>query len=134
MQEFTSKTEFNFGGGSRSLKKDCSNSMQCCRQKCVVDDRCSKREIPLLLSKESMKTADSKINFVNDRINVFGKDIQLHFTASRHYAIPLNETNINLKTSLEDSNFVEVLLTIEQKSKRKRSILQVSYTNSLDIL
>ena len=81
-----------------------------------------------------MKAADSKINFVNDRINVFGKDIHSHFTTSRHYAIPLNETNINLKTSLEDSIFVEVLLTIEQKSKRKRSILQVSYINSLDIL
>ena len=67
-----------------------------------------KSEIPLLLSKESMNAAESKIDFVNDRINVFGKDIHLHFTTSGYYAIPLNETNLNLKTSsLEDLNFVE---------------------------
>ena len=67
-----------------------------------------KSEIPLLLSKESMNAAESKIDFVNDRINMFGKDIHLHFTTSGYYAIPLNETNLNLKmSSLEDSNFVE---------------------------
>ena len=58
-----------------------------------------KCEIPLLLSKESMKVADSKIDFVNDRINMFGKDIHLHFTTKEHCAIPLNETNLNLKAS-----------------------------------
>ena len=73
-----------------------------------------KKEIPLLLSKESMKGAESKIDFVNDRIDMFDKDILLHFTTSGHYAIPLNETNLKLKTSsLKDSNFVEVLLTID---------------------
>ena len=43
-----------------------------------------------------------------------------------YYAIPLNETNLNLKTSsLEDLNFVEVLLTIdniEEKSKKEKYI------------
>ena len=85
-----------------------------------------KSEIPLLLSKESMKAAESKIDFVNDTINIFGKDIHLHFTNSGHYAIALNETNLNLKTSLlEDLNFVEVLLTIEnieEKSKKEKYI------------
>ena len=47
-----------------------------------------KSEIPLLLSKESMKAAESKIDFVNDTINISGKDIHLHFTTSGHYAIP----------------------------------------------
>ena len=48
---------------------------------------------------------------------MFGKDIHLYFTTSGHYVFPLNETNVNLKTSLEYSNFVKVLiaLTIEEK-------------------
>ena len=46
-----------------------------------------KSEIPLLLRKESMKAAESKVDFVNDRINMFGKDIHLHFTTSGHYAM-----------------------------------------------
>ena len=73
-----------------------------------------------------MNAAESKIDFVNDRINMFGKDIHLHFTTSGHYAIPLNETNLNIKTSsLDDSNFVEVLLTIdsiEEKSKKGKEV------------
>ena len=78
-----------------------------------------KSEIPLLLCKESMKAAESKIHFVNDRINMFGKDIHLHFTTRGHYDIPLNETNLNLTTSsLEDLNFVEVLLTIDNNEEK----------------
>ena len=64
---------------------------------------------------------------VNDRINMFGKDIHLHFTTSEHYTTPINETNLNLKTSsLEDSNFVEVLLTIdniEEKSEKEKKCI-----------
>ena len=101
--------------------------MQYCRQKCVTEDSEIKSEIHLLLSKESMKAAESKIHFVNDRINMFGKDIHLHFTTSGHYDIPLNETNLNLKTSsLEDLNFVEVLLTIdntEEKSNMEKKYI-----------
>ena len=86
-----------------------------------------KSEIPLLLCKESMKAAESKIHFVNDRINMFGKDIHLHFTTRGHYDIPLNETNLNLTTSsLEDLNFVEVLLTIdntEEKSNMEKKYI-----------
>ena len=79
-----------------------------------------KREIPLL-SKESMKTTESKNYFVNDRINMFGKNIHLHFTTSGHHTIPLNEINLNLEvSSLEDSKFVEVLLTIDNTAKKSK--------------
>ena len=58
---------------------------------------------------------------------MFGKDILLHFTATGFYAIPLNETNLNLnRSSLEDSNFVKVLLTIdniEEKSKKGKKCI-----------
>ena len=40
-----------------------------------------------------MKAAESKIDFVNDRINMFGKDIRVHLTTSGHYAILMNEIN-----------------------------------------
>ena len=32
-------------------------------------------DLPLLLSKEAMKTARAKLDFVNDKINILGKDI-----------------------------------------------------------
>ena len=63
-------------------------------------------EIPLLLSKESMKAANTKLDFVSDSVNMYGKDITLNLTANGHYCIPisakqslLNKTeNPNAKT------------------------------------
>ena len=49
-------------------------------------------QIPLLLSKESMKCVDTKIDFLEDKINIFGKDISLHFAFSSHYAILPNDS------------------------------------------
>ena len=70
-----------------------------------------------------MKAPDSKIDFLNDSINIFGNDIHLRVTTSGYYAITLNEINLNLKTSsLEDLNFVEKLIDhwqFEEKSKKE---------------
>ena len=124
------QTEFKFGDGKivaseKSVVIPCNIAGKNVSLKTDV----VKSEIPLLLSKESMKAAESKIDFVNDRINIFGKDIHLHFTTSGHYAIPLNETNLYLKTpSVEDSNFDEVLLTIdntEEKSKKEKKYIAI---------
>ena len=111
-------------------------------------------EITLLLSKESKRLQIlqsfvqakskkkihtlSKIDFANDRIYILGKEILLHFGTSEHYAILLNNINLNLKTSsLEDSKFVEVLLITDnngEKKWKKKNTLQINYINSLDIL
>ena len=128
IQEFTSETEFKFGDGKAvASEKSVVIPYNIAGKNLSLKTDVVKSEIPLLLSKESMKAAESKIDFVNDRINMFGKDIHLHFTSRGHYAIPLIETNLNLKTSsLEDPNFVEVPLTIdniEEKSKMEKKYI-----------
>ena len=76
-----------------------------------------KSEIPLLLSKESMKKAGTKIDFVKDKIIIFGKEISLQFTSSGHYSIPLHDYHKDLKLSIDESKFTEVLLTIDNIEK-----------------
>ena len=66
-------------------------------------------EIPLLLSKKSMKCAGPKIDFLQDKVSIFGKDISLQFTSN--YAIPLNDSYED-SAFLDDSRFIEVFLTI----------------------
>ena len=48
--------------------------------------------IPLLLSKQSMKKAGMKLNLVNDTAVVFGNEIKLTNTASGHYSVPIYRT------------------------------------------
>ena len=52
--------------------------------------------LPLLLSQNSMRKADTKIDFSSDKANMFGTEIDLTFTQSGHYFIPLIEENINV--------------------------------------
>ena len=46
-------------------------------------------DLALLLSKESIKKADTQINFNNDEVTTLGQKLKLKFTISGHYAIPL---------------------------------------------
>ena len=68
-------------------------------------------KIPLPLSKESMKCVGTKIDFLEDKVNIFGKDISLHFTSSGLYTIPLNDSYKG-SAPLDDSRFIEVFFTI----------------------
>ena len=50
-----------------------------------------------------MKKANMKIDFSNDKVNTFDKEVDLQFTSSGHYAIPLRDSCKNLDSDLEES-------------------------------
>ena len=84
-----------------------------------------------------MKKAGTKLDFVNNKVIIFGNEISLQFTSSGHYAILLNDYHKDLKLSIDESKFTEVLLTIDNveknSNKEKQQVAMKSY-NSLGIL
>ena len=52
-------------------------------------------EVPLLLSRSAMKTAKMKLNFEDEKANIFGVDVDLEATASGHCCIKLERENKN---------------------------------------
>ena len=46
-------------------------------------------DLPLLLSRSSMKKAGAKLDFENDKVVMFGTAQDLLFTSNGHYCIPL---------------------------------------------
>ena len=58
-------------------------------RKVKIDTDVIEGDIPLLLSKSSMKKVNMKLNFQDDTVNVFNENIPLITTISGHYAIPL---------------------------------------------
>ena len=80
-------------------------------------------ELPLLLSKNAIKLAKVKIDFDNDIINIFGEDIDISFTASGHYFIPISRTNKAI-SEIDESNPAERILlniaNIASKSKEEK--------------
>ena len=47
-------------------------------------------DIPLLLSKSSMKRAATELNFKDDTVNILGQNLPLRVTSSGHYTLPLS--------------------------------------------
>ena len=72
-------------------------------------------KIPLLLSKNSVKKSNVKIDFANDKVNILGKEVDLQFLSSGYYAISLKDSCKDLESDLEESQLTEVLLTIIQQ-------------------
>ena len=76
--------------------------------------------IPLLLSKESMKRTNIKLSFENDTVTAFRQPINLVVTKSGHYAIPIT----NNKQLLNDLNTthqqITLTLTNSNSDKKKR--------------
>ena len=56
-------------------------------------------DIPLLLSRESLKKSNAKLNFTNDTITIFDQCLPLENTSSGHYCI-----SISRSTDLSASN------------------------------
>ena len=54
-------------------------------------------DIPLLLSKEAMKKTKTQIDFQEDKINIFGKKVEIYITSTGHYCI-------KLKSKFSDEN------------------------------
>ena len=72
-------------------------------------------DIPLLLSKESMKKAQTVIDFNNDNAVMLGQKIKLNFTQSGHYSIPLCNFQEAFVSITEN-----VFLKIEEMDYEKR--------------
>ena len=70
--------------------------------------------IPLLLSKESMKKAKVTIDFHNDSVSFFGKEMKISFTSTGHYCIDLSREN-----KLGDVDITLMCDEISNKDKSK---------------
>ena len=84
--EQSSDTMFKFGGGT-VLKSNRKVIFPCsvAGVECEIEADVVESDIPLLLSKDSMKKAKMKLDLENDSASIFGNEVQLQCTSSGHY-------------------------------------------------
>ena len=77
--------------------------------------------VPLLLSKEAMKKAETNIDFVKDEVSMFGSKQDVHVTQAGHYAIQLNQSRMILNSLNKNQdlkiNLVVSKFNLEHKQK-----------------
>ena len=87
-------------------------------------------EIPMLLSKNSMKKGNAKLDFVNDTIDICGETTKLNFTSSGHYMIdilPSDKKMINTEVALFN---IENATDNEKERMAKKLHTQFGHANS----
>ena len=115
--EEKSNTRFRFGVGGPVYLSERKVKFPAVlgKKKVTIETDIINCELPLLLSKESMKKAETAINFKNDKVCMLGQTLDIKFTSSGHYAIPLGMTEEKNKI---ESVFIEIE-TLDKDSKRK---------------
>ena len=74
-------------------------------------------DVPLLMSRSSMKRANMHLNFENDTANAFNQDMHLIVTKSGHYAISLTVPR-QLLHEFERNGSVNITLSAEHSTSK----------------
>ena len=99
-QQNSSKT-FRFGGGCQLQSKgQWTIPGSLAGVNCTIVTDVVESDIPLLLSKDSMKAAKVKLNLENDSATIFGHDVDLQCTSSGHYCVPLQQHDLPVESCL----------------------------------
>ena len=118
LQISKSSTSFKFGDGQkvRSFKK-VKIPASIGSVNCYIDVEIIKEKIPLLLSKQSLKNAEAVINIANDKIKVFGKDVDLYFSTSGYYCLEIFPIKF-AANKIKEILIVENDLTLPEKTSQ----------------
>lgn len=117
MKQFYSHKPFKFGDGKviYSMKRVTIPAVIGSTQ-CDIDTEVVCADIPLLLSKASLKKAGTILDLQNDKVTMFGQPIELQFTASGHYCVDLTESE---PKKLQKDHVVLVVADSDEKERIK---------------
>ena len=73
-------------------------------------------DVLLLLSKDSMKKTNVKIDFANDKVSFLDQNVDIMLTSTGHYAVPINRTEQLLDNMDSTVDSEKVFLTINNLS------------------
>ena len=75
-------------------------------------------EIPLLMSRQSLKRAHCKIDFVHDKVFMFGEEVPVKISRSGHYCVPL--TNDDKQETIHNILFTSPINPDDDKANQKK--------------
>lgn len=93
--------------------------------KCHIETEVVKTNIPLLLSKTSLKKAGAVLNMENDRAVMFKQPVQLEFTSSGYYCVGIRD-----KDSISNQIKDVVLATTDGESQTEDEALTMTDNKS----
>ena len=91
-----SNTSFKFGNGRQvKSQKRARILAQIGDKSCLIEMEIVKENIPLLLSKSSLKQAETVLDMKMDQAVMFGKEVNLYSSTSGHYCIDIQPNKVS---------------------------------------
>ena len=130
---------FRFGDGEKvQAVKQATFPVQIGGVDALVNAHVVENNIPLLLSRQSLKKADAVMDFSKDKVVMLGETVSLHTTKSGHYCIPLSKTIISESVephfTLTVSSAFEGLSANEKKAKAQKLHVQFAHATKDKLL
>ena len=120
---FPTTTKFKFGDGKKAdAIVKVIIPVKIADKSCKISCELVKENIPLLLSKESLKRAGAILNMQDDKVKIFNVDVQLHLSTSGHYCmeiLPEKYDNFDqYNDNFQKVFYLENSLSIKEKEKQ----------------
>ena len=121
-----SKRPFKFGDGKVVYSiKLATIPAHIADRKCNIETEVVSSDIPLLLSKSSLKKAGAVLDLKNDQAELFNKKVKLELTSSGHYCIDIvSPRKLQSKTSDREEE-VLVITSDMSPNERKKILLKL---------
>ena len=114
-----STTSFRFGDGNLvKCEKTVTFPAKIGYKNIMIRTDVIDTDLPLVLSKSAVKKANAKIDFSNDTVSMLDQKINIVFTLSGHYAVPISKTNQLVEDICKNNQVGQVYLTISKLSKK----------------
>ena len=114
----SSSNKFKFGDGKKvNSLKQAKIPATIGNVETIIQTDIVESDIPLLLSKSSMKRAETELNFKDDTVNILGQNLPLRVTSSGHYTLPLSKNQYIMEKVKRDSQVKITLVVNSDLSK-----------------
>ena len=119
IQYFPSSISFKFGDGRKvQSTMRVIFPVMLAGKYCKINTEIVDENIPLLLSKSSLKRCQTNINMCHDKASIFNKEIQLHQSTSGHYCSYILPKFELQQPMSEVVLMIEATLPSKEKSKQ----------------
>ena len=115
-------TSFRFGdGNSVKSEKSVTFPAKIGHKNIMIKTDVIDTDLPLLSSKSAMKKANVKIDFSSNTVSILDQKVNIDFTSTGHYAVPISKTNQLVEDFDKNSLVGQVYLTISELSKKSNN-------------
>lgn len=126
ISRYPSDKKFRFGDGNIVKSSEVARiPITLGSHKVLLDVDIVEKEIPLLLSKKSMKKCKAIIDTEEDIVEVFGEKIKLMNTSTGHYAVPITSQRNVLNNIEHETNMKIVLVSTTPLYDKKNIALKI---------